>query len=127
MEEDRKAQAAAALCEIAVARYTNQYWHGHVWHPSDHAKNKSEPDVGLNIEVRRVRTASAVAIRRTDAGRIVWAARMADTEFRSVELLGSVPADEVISSISDGASWAYLALDLLDRPWTVKSSVECGA
>lgn len=99
MEEDRSAQPAAALCELAVAKYTNQYWHAGVWHKTDHSKYKSLADVGGNIEVRRVRTANAVKVRSKDRGKIVWAARTVDPEYRSVELLGFISADAVIASL----------------------------
>jgi hypothetical protein len=122
MEEDRNAQAAAALCEIAVARYTNRYWHGHVWHRSDHWKNRSDADVGSAIEVRRVRSANAVAVRRSDAGKIVWAAKTVDAEYRQIELLGYVRADEAIETLPPGEKWGYLPLEKLTRPW-----VEAGA
>jgi hypothetical protein len=118
MEEDRNAQAAAAMCEIAVARYTDRYWHGHVWHRTDHAKHRAAADVGNNIEVRRVRTRNAVAVRRTDAGREVWAARTADPEYTKIELLGKVRADDVIDTFVPGETWRYVPLDQLDRPWS---------
>lgn len=117
MEEDRKAQAAAAICELAVARHTNQYWHAHVWHPSDHWRYKNLPDVGDNIEVRRVRTGNSVAVRRSDAGKVVWAARIADQEYRSVEILGFIEADEFIPSIPANESWARCALESLTKQW----------
>ncbi len=88
MEKDRDAQVAAALCELAVAKHVNRYWHGAVWHSSDHAKHRDKPDVGTNIEVRRVRTDVGPAIRPQDRGKIVWAARITDPEYRVVELLG---------------------------------------
>lgn len=117
MEEDRNAQAAAALCEIAVARYTNRYWHGHVWHRSDHWKHRGSADVGKSIEVRRVRTKNAVAVRRSDAGRIVWAAKTVDPEYRQIELLGYIAADDVIAGFESSSDWGYVSLDRLHRPW----------
>ena len=56
MEDDRTAQVAAAVGELAVAKVTNQYWGGHVWPGNRHAENRARADVGHNIEVRRVRT-----------------------------------------------------------------------
>lgn len=120
MEEDRSAQPAAALCEIAVAKYAGEYWHGHVWHATDHAKHRSLADVGPNIEVRRVRTRNAVAVRRTDAGKVLWAARMTDAEYRTVEILGCIDADEAIAGLEDGATWGYVSLDRLSKPWEGK-------
>lgn len=122
MEEDRNAQAAAALCEIAVARFTNRYWHGHVWHRTDHWKNRNAPDVGNGIEVRRVRTKSAVAVRRSDAGKKVWAAKTVDPEYREIEILGFIEADKAIANFPDGTDWAYVPLDQLSRPWAVAVS-----
>lgn len=117
MEEDRKAQAAAAICELAVAKYTNQYWHAHVWHHTEHWKYRNCPDVGDNIEVRRVRTLDGVAIRRSDWGKVVWAARTADAEYRQVEILGFAEADSVITTIAEGSSWTRLSIDSLEKPW----------
>lgn len=117
MEEDRNAQAAAALCEIAVARFTNSYWHGHVWHRSDHWRNRNAADVGNGIEVRRVRTKNAVAIRLSDAGKEVWAARLIDPEYRKVEILGFIDADQATPLIPAGQNWGYVPLEKLSRPW----------
>jgi hypothetical protein len=116
MEEDRNAQAAAAVCEVAVARYINEYWHGHVWNRSDHSKYKSLADVGENVEVRRVRTAPGVAVRKTDAGKIIWAAKIVDPEYRTVELLGFVKAEDAIESMGY-SDWKYVPFDYLVRPW----------
>lgn len=118
MEEDRNAQAAAAICELAVAKYTGQYWHGGVWCRGDHHKYKHLADVGNDIEVRRVRTGNAVKVRKKDAGKIVWAARCADAEYRTVEILGCIPADDVIASlVGTYRDEKYVEIDLLHRPW----------
>lgn len=120
MEEDRNAQAAAAICELAVAKYTNQYWHGGVWSSGDHFKYMRLADVGSNIEVRRVRTANAVMVRKKDAGKVVWAARVNDSEYRSVEILGFIAADDVIESLAGTYRDAkYVDLECLERPWLV--------
>jgi hypothetical protein len=108
MEEDRNAQVAAAICELAVAKHTGQYWHGGVWHRSEHSKYRHLPDVGHNIEVRRVRTRNAVMVRARDAGKVVWAARTVDPEYRRVEILGYVNAD---------GCEGYIDLAELTRPW----------
>ena len=118
MEEDRNAQAAAALCEIAVARYTNSYWHGHVWHRTDHWKNRNAADVGDRIEVRRVRTKNAVAVRRSDSGKEVWAAKIVEPEYRQIEILGFIDAEDALSRfVLNGSTWDYVPLAALSRPW----------
>lgn len=96
MEENRNAQPAAALCELAVAKYLNQYWHGSVWTMQDHSKYRHLPDVGTNIEVRRVRTRNGITIRNSDAGMHVWGARCVDSEYREIEILGFVVADDYL-------------------------------
>jgi len=108
MEDDRTAQFAAAACELAVAKATNRYWHAHVWDHRDHGKYKNLPDVGDNIEVRRCRTRDAVAVRRSDAGRVVFAARTVDDEFRRVELIGYIEADKVIEGMARDEKWTYV-------------------
>lgn len=96
MEDNRTASVAAALCELAVAKYTNRYWHAHVWHSTEHKKYSDLPDVGANIEVRRIRTKPKVAVRRHQLGKnlVVWAAKAIEPEFREIELYGWLPYDE---------------------------------
>jgi hypothetical protein len=125
MEEDRSAQPAAAICELAVAKYTGKYWHGGVWCRGSHHKYKHLADVGDNIEVRRVRTGKAVKVRRKDAGKVIWAARTADAEYRSVEILGFISADEVIASlVGTYEDDKYVDISMLHRPWAAE---ECHA
>lgn len=95
MEDDRTAHVAAAICELAVAKHTNQYWHGHVWHASEHFKYNKLPDVGTNIEVRRIRNSVGVPVRWGAKGYelILWACKPVAPEFRTVEILGYVDHD----------------------------------
>lgn len=93
MELDRDAQVAAAICELAVAKHINRYWHASIWHPSDHKQHRDSPDVGDNVEVRRVRTDVGPAIRHRDWDRVVWGAKT-DGEYREVELLGWITGAE---------------------------------
>ena len=96
MEDDRTAQVAACVGELAVAKVTNQYWSGHVWHKSDHKTHRHLPDVGHNIEVRRVRTSTNAAVRhrQLEQGLILWVVRPVAPEFRAVEMLGWIDHDE---------------------------------
>jgi len=73
-----------------------QYWSGHVWHKTDHKTYKHLPDVGHNIEVRRVRTSTNGAVRRRqlDQGLVLWIVRPVAPEFRVVEILGWIDHDE---------------------------------
>ena len=96
MEDDRTAQQAAAICELAVAKATNRYWAGHYWSGQSHDANKNMADVGTNIEVRRVRTGQTAAVRRRQLGKglILFAANLPDVEFRTVEIWGWMAMEE---------------------------------
>ena len=98
-EDDRTAQVASAIGELAVAKLVNQYWHATIWSADKHNEFKKLPDVGRNIEVRRVRTQDAVCIRKKDTGRglIVFAVRPIEKEFTEVEVFGFIDADEGFS------------------------------
>lgn len=95
MEDDRTAQIAAAITELAVAKATNRYWPATIWNAQDHHNNKWRPDVGRNIEVKRVRTRDP-AVRKHQTGQniILWAARPIPPEFREVEMLGWISMDD---------------------------------
>ncbi len=97
MEDDRTATVAACVCELAVAKATNRYWSGHVWHKSDHNRyKKSVADVGRNIEVRRLRTGDTAAVRRHQLGQglVLFVARPVMPEMRQVEILGWLEYDK---------------------------------
>ena len=95
MEDDRTASAAACVCELAVAKATNRYWSGHVWHASEHGKYRDVPDVGRNIEVRRVRTSDFAAVRRHQLGEglVLFVAKPHMPEMKCVDILGWLEYD----------------------------------
>jgi hypothetical protein len=97
MEDNRTALVAAAIGELAVAKAINQYWSASIWKSSDHKKYKDLPDVGTNIEVRRVRTQDGPAVREKDIkkeGLIIFGVVPIPKEFTEVEILGWIPAQE---------------------------------
>lgn len=96
MEDDRTAQVAAAACELAVAKHTNRYWHAHIWHATEHNKYRDLPDVGRNIEVRRIRTRKEAAVRKHQLGKglVIWVAEAIAPEFREVVLYGWLKYDD---------------------------------
>jgi len=116
LQEERVASPAIAMCELAVAKYLGKYWHGSYWHATEHNKFRDLPDVGDDIEVRRVRTGAAT-VRRKDRGRTVWVAREHDAECRTVEILGFVDADAVIRDMVGDSTTVFL-IDLV-RPWAI--------
>ena len=96
MEDDRTSQVAACVCELAVAKATNRYWSGHVWPASEHRARRNTPDVGTNIEVRRVRTSKRAAVRRHQVGKglVLMVAYALPPEFREVDVMGWILMDE---------------------------------
>ena len=120
MEEDRNAQVAAAICELAVAKHTNQYWHGSVWDGRKHKKYKGMPDVGKNIEVRRVRTQSGPAVREKDLDRnlVIWGAELVDPEYRKVRLLGWIDAQSGYDIGIQKTGYKVVPKELLNKDWT---------
>ncbi len=95
MEDDRTAQVAACVAELAVAKYTNRFWSGHVWHASEHYEYRDTPDVGANIEVRRLRTKETAAVRRKQLGKglVLFVAKPLMPELRQVEIYGFLEYD----------------------------------
>lgn len=93
-EDDRTATVASAIAELAVAKYLNRYWHGHVWHASEHDLYELCPDVGVVTEVRRIRVSQGLPIRQKQnqiQGLVVWGAFPTPPEFKQVEILGWIP------------------------------------
>lgn len=98
MQDDLRAEIAAACCEIAVAKATNRYWSGSAWTAAEHDANRRRvADVGTNIEVKRVREATnpvAVRKRDVDAGMVLFAAYAHDPDFETITIYGYLPAAE---------------------------------
>lgn len=95
MEDDRTAQVAACVAELAVAKYANRYWSGHVWHRSEHNQHKKIADVGTNIEVRRLRTKETAAVRKKQLGQglVLFVAKPIMPECRQVMIYGFLDYD----------------------------------
>lgn len=98
MEDDEVASFASACAEIAVALTTGLRWHAKVWHKSEHHLHKDEPDVGENIEVRRIRNPhSGLCVRKKDLKQnkfIFVAYPIPESGYRDVDVIGWLPADQ---------------------------------
>jgi hypothetical protein len=121
MEDDRTANLAAAVCELAVAKTINEYWHGSAWHPVENKKFAATlPDVGHDIEVRRSRNKRTVAARRKQLGQglYLFGAECVDEELRVVDVWGWLPYDEAWelgSPSSYNEDTRVVARDLFNR------------
>jgi hypothetical protein len=78
------------------------------------------PDVGTNIEVRRVRTQSGPAVREKDLNRglIIWGAELADSEYRRVNLLGWIEAEKGYEIGIDRSGYKVIPKELLNKDWS---------
>lgn len=100
MEDDRTAQQAAVAAEIATARAFNRYWTAcGAWSNSDHLGYKNLPDVGRNIEVRRIREVNGTDFAfdpKRDRDRALVAAYVKGPEFREVRVLGWIKGEDAV-------------------------------
>ena len=98
MQDDETASFAAACAEAAVAKATGRHWHAKVWPASEHWKHRDEPDVGRNIEVRRIREPdNGLVVREKDLnkGKVIFVAYpVPETGFRQVDVIGWLRAEE---------------------------------
>lgn len=122
MEDDRTAQAAAAICELAVAKHLNVYWPGHVWAAADHGRFRHLPDLFPNIEVRRVRSKpgkAAVRAHQVGKGLMLWVGRVEVPEMRRVLLLGHLDYDQAWQA-GTPAPYDPDGTRLVDEAWLLR-------
>jgi hypothetical protein len=98
MQDDETASFAAACAEAAVAKATKRHWHAKVWPAGEHWKHRDEPDVGRNIEVRRIREPNnGLVVREKDLnkGKVIFVAYpIPETGFREVDVIGWLRAED---------------------------------
>jgi hypothetical protein len=98
MQDDATASMAAACAEAAVAGILGLVWHAKVWDASEHHLHRGEPDVGDNIEVRRIREPdNGLVVRESDTGAgkiIVIAHPLPESGFAVVDVIGWLAADD---------------------------------
>lgn len=93
------AQPLAVMCEVAVARHLGLEfdWDLAVWKAKDHNRFKERPDVGNNIEVRRVRHLNgrpSLRPHQVGKGLILFAAYNEPPEWLNVRIIGARPYDD---------------------------------
>jgi hypothetical protein len=121
MEDDRTAQVAAAVCELAVAKATGQYWSGHVWPADQHERHKKKADVGQRTEVRRTRNGKTVAVRKHQVGQnlILVGCSAIMPELVEVDVLGYIDYDKAWNlgqpSDFDPDGTRYISIDYLSQ------------
>ena len=100
MEDDRTATVASAICELAIAKH----------------KYRNFPDVGKNIEVRRVRKGNTIAVRKHQLGQglILFAAQPEVPEFINVDIWGWLEYDKAWE-LGEPAHYAPETTRLINR------------
>lgn len=98
MEEDSVASFAAAAAECAVAKVFKAKWHAKVWDAGEHHLHSDEPDVGENIEVKRIRNPEAgLVVREKDRALnryVVLAYVIPESGYSQVDVIGWIRADK---------------------------------
>jgi len=97
LEPEINANIRANVAEWAVARHYNLGWNM-PWYPNElHKARKNISDVG-DLEVRTIRTQSAIPFWKKDAGRTIVGAKVLDDEYYSlVEIYGKFQADDYMN------------------------------
>jgi hypothetical protein len=95
LEPEINANIRANVAEWAVAKAYNLQW-SVPWYPNElHPLRKNIPDVGLNLEVRTVRTQDSIPFWDKDAGKTIVGVKVIDEEYYSqVQIYGSFVADD---------------------------------
>ncbi len=95
MEDNSVAMYASTRCELAVAKATNRFWHASWWPAEQHHLHKHEPDVGQNIEVKRVRSLHNPLLVKEDyvaLDRVIFMAYAHTDPENHVEVIGYIKA-----------------------------------
>jgi hypothetical protein len=91
LEDDRTADFAGAVCELATAKLLNRYWSGSYWPADQHDRYQEHPDVGRNIEVRRIRNPTyrlQIDERDVDRERCMVLAYAVPPDYTTVHVIG---------------------------------------
>ena len=95
LEHDLLNALRAAIGEWAVAKHFNLTWNYSTYPNDFHHRRKSLPDVGVNGEVRTIRTQTGIPFWEKDKGKVIYGARVLDEVFFSeVELFQPFFADD---------------------------------
>lgn len=97
LEHELLANIRANISEYAVAKYTGYTWTTPFYLNADHPKRMDHPDVGIDIEVRTLRTRAEVPIWDKDVKKdaFVVCTQVTDPDYyTTVEILGFIEAAE---------------------------------
>lgn len=94
LQHELVASIRTMVAEWAVARHFNITWTFPVYPNEYHPQRSKLPDVGVDGEVRTIRTQDAIPYWRKDSGKIIYGTRVLDEDyFNRVELFNPFHAD----------------------------------
>ena len=95
LEHELLSNIRANVCEWAVTKAYNVSWNV-PWYPNNlHPQRKKIADVGVNSEVRSVRTQTSIPFLTKDTGNYIFGAKVLDAEYYTqVEVYGYIKADD---------------------------------
>ena len=89
------ANIQANVCEWAVAKVYNISWTVPFYPNELHPRRKDIPDVGVNGEVRSVRTYDSIPFWNKDKGKLIYGCKVLDDDYYSeIEIYGCFYPDE---------------------------------
>lgn len=95
LEHELLASIRTLVAEWAVAKHFNLTWTFPVYPNELHSGRSKLPDVGVNGEVRTIRTQSGIPYWSKDANKIIYGAKVIDQEyFQKVKLFCPFNANE---------------------------------
>jgi hypothetical protein len=95
LEHELIASIRTLVAEWAVAKHFNLTWTFPVYPNELHGKRSHLPDVGVNGEVRTIRTQSGIPYWSKDSYKVIYGAKVLDSEyFKEVKLFAPFNARE---------------------------------
>lgn len=98
LEHELLSNIRANVCEWAVAKQYNQSWNV-PWYPNSlHPQRKSLADVGVNYEVRSIRTQTSIPFWQKDINNYIFGAKVLDGDYYSeIEIYGHIVPTEYMT------------------------------
>ena len=80
LEHELLANVRANICEWAVAKHYNLSWNYPLYPNDIHKDRKDLPDVGIDGEVRSIRTQTSIPFWSKDINKRIYGTKVLDTE-----------------------------------------------
>lgn len=103
LQHELLANISANVCEWAVAKHYNLSWNYPLYPNEIHKDRAALPDVGIDGEVRSIRTKSDIPFWSKDINKTIYGAKVLDSEyFSEIEIYGFInPKDFMTKEYRD--------------------------